>query len=166
MPTHSSIPAWKIPWTEESGGLWSTGSPRVGKDWSDCTIISTSSSSNNILCLPHLAQGLENCAVEVCGNYPFFNHPKRPEFFQKLLNPNEWKKSQNTSHYFTVKMMLILPLSQVSFPKGESWFFSGNKEQAFCSSSSHLPYAPSHVTLFVVSSGWSFYCKKGVLTSL
>ena len=22
MATHSSIPAWKIPWTEESGGLW------------------------------------------------------------------------------------------------------------------------------------------------
>ena len=23
--THSSIPAWRIPWTEEPGGLWSTG---------------------------------------------------------------------------------------------------------------------------------------------
>ena len=27
--THSSIMAWKIPWTEESGGLESTGSQRV-----------------------------------------------------------------------------------------------------------------------------------------
>ena len=27
--THSSIPAWRIPWTEEPGGLWSTGSQRV-----------------------------------------------------------------------------------------------------------------------------------------
>ena len=26
MATHSSILAWKIPWTEESGGLWSMGS--------------------------------------------------------------------------------------------------------------------------------------------
>ena len=26
---HSSIPAWRIPWTEEPGGLWSTGSQRV-----------------------------------------------------------------------------------------------------------------------------------------
>ena len=25
MTTHSSIPAWRIPWTEESGGLWSMG---------------------------------------------------------------------------------------------------------------------------------------------
>ena len=30
--THSSIPAWKIPWTEEPGGLQSTGLHRVGHD--------------------------------------------------------------------------------------------------------------------------------------
>ena len=32
MATHSSILAWKIPWTEEPGGLQSMGSPRVGHD--------------------------------------------------------------------------------------------------------------------------------------
>ena len=32
MATHSSILAWKIPWTEESGGLQSMGSQRVGHD--------------------------------------------------------------------------------------------------------------------------------------
>ena len=26
MATHSSVLAWKIPWTEEPGGLWSKGS--------------------------------------------------------------------------------------------------------------------------------------------
>ena len=31
--THSSIHAWKIPWTEEPGGLQSMGSQRVGHDW-------------------------------------------------------------------------------------------------------------------------------------
>ena len=30
MATHSSILAWKIPWTEEPGGLLSTGSQRFG----------------------------------------------------------------------------------------------------------------------------------------
>ena len=30
MATHSSILAWRIPWTEEPGGLQSTGLPRVG----------------------------------------------------------------------------------------------------------------------------------------
>ena len=32
MVTHSSILAWRIPWTEESGGLQSLGSQRVGHD--------------------------------------------------------------------------------------------------------------------------------------
>ena len=32
MVTHSSILAWRIPWTEESGGLQSMGSQRVGHD--------------------------------------------------------------------------------------------------------------------------------------
>ena len=32
MATHSSILAWRIPWTEESGGLQSMESQRVGHD--------------------------------------------------------------------------------------------------------------------------------------
>ena len=32
MATHSSILACRIPWTEEPGGLQSTGSQRVGHD--------------------------------------------------------------------------------------------------------------------------------------
>ena len=32
MATHSSILAWRIPRTEEPGGLQSTGSQRVGHD--------------------------------------------------------------------------------------------------------------------------------------
>ena len=39
MATHSSILAWRIPWTEEPGRLQSIGSQRVDHDWSDlaCT---------------------------------------------------------------------------------------------------------------------------------
>ena len=32
IATHSSILAWKIPWTEEPGGLQSMRSQRVGHD--------------------------------------------------------------------------------------------------------------------------------------
>ena len=32
MASHSSILAWRIPWTEEPGGLQSMGSQRVGQD--------------------------------------------------------------------------------------------------------------------------------------
>ena len=45
MATHSSILAWKTPWTEEPGGLQSVGSQRVGHDWA----------TNHTLCLYGLA---------------------------------------------------------------------------------------------------------------
>ena len=32
MATHSSIPAWRIPWTEDPGGLQSVGLHRVRHD--------------------------------------------------------------------------------------------------------------------------------------
>ena len=32
MAPHSSIPAWRIPWTEEAGGLQSMGLHRIGHD--------------------------------------------------------------------------------------------------------------------------------------
>ena len=35
MAPHSSVLAWKIPWTGEPGGLLSMGSHRVGNDCSN-----------------------------------------------------------------------------------------------------------------------------------
>ena len=35
MATHSSILAWRIPWTEEPGMLQSTGLHRIGYHWND-----------------------------------------------------------------------------------------------------------------------------------
>ena len=35
ISTHSSILAWRIPWTEESGGLWFIGLQRVRHNQSD-----------------------------------------------------------------------------------------------------------------------------------
>ena len=37
MATHSSVLAWRIPWTEEPEGLQSIGSQRVEHDWSNLT---------------------------------------------------------------------------------------------------------------------------------
>ena len=33
MTTHSSIVAWRIPCMEETGGIQSLGSQRIGRDW-------------------------------------------------------------------------------------------------------------------------------------
>ena len=36
MTTHSSIRAWRIPWTEQPGGLQSMGSQKVGHNLNKC----------------------------------------------------------------------------------------------------------------------------------
>ena len=41
IATHSSILAWRIPWTVEPGGLWSTGLRRVRCNWSDLAQLMT-----------------------------------------------------------------------------------------------------------------------------
>ena len=56
--THSSILAWRIPWTEEAGGLQSIGSQRVRHDWSDSHThtcdFSTNFSSLHLVTRPHV----------------------------------------------------------------------------------------------------------------
>ena len=39
MATHSSVLAWRIPWTGEPGGLPSMGSHRVGHGWGDLAAV-------------------------------------------------------------------------------------------------------------------------------
>ena len=39
MATHPSVPAWRIPWTEEPGGLQSMGSQRLRHDRAANTFI-------------------------------------------------------------------------------------------------------------------------------
>ena len=39
MATHSSILAWRIPWTEEPGGLQSTGSQTVRHDLAQASLV-------------------------------------------------------------------------------------------------------------------------------
>ena len=59
MATHSSILAWEIPWTEESGGLQSMGSQRVRHDWVTSSYFSVRFSSVAQSCLtlqPHELQ--------------------------------------------------------------------------------------------------------------
>ena len=46
MATHSSILAWRIPWTEEPGRLQSKGSKRAGQEWVTNTTVSYTESFN------------------------------------------------------------------------------------------------------------------------
>ena len=70
MATPSSILAWEIPWTEESGVLQSMGSQRVGHDWV------TEPNSTKDCWVSYLAQTLNvNLSVEknacLCTCGPF-----------------------------------------------------------------------------------------------
>ena len=47
MVTHSSIHAWRTPWTEEPGRLQSMGSQRVGHDWAISHIIKNQKIGDN-----------------------------------------------------------------------------------------------------------------------
>ena len=58
METHSCILAWRIPWTEETGGLQSAGLQRVRHGW-----VTTLSFSTNI----HLGR----CSAFVCPDMQF-----------------------------------------------------------------------------------------------
>ena len=57
VATHSRILAWKIPWTQEPGGLQSIGSHRVGHDWSDLALTTA---------LQKCQLGLGFCFVSFC----------------------------------------------------------------------------------------------------
>ena len=46
MAPHSSTLAWKIPWTEEPGGLQSRGLLRVGHDWATSLSLSSIGEGN------------------------------------------------------------------------------------------------------------------------
>ena len=50
MATHSSILAWRIPWTGEPGGLLSTGLHRFRHDWSDFSMHACITKWHNLKC--------------------------------------------------------------------------------------------------------------------
>ena len=60
MATHSSILAWRIPWTEGPGGVQSMGSQRVGHD-------QVTQPHNNVMTLPHpLPYKHVDCVSQIC----------------------------------------------------------------------------------------------------
>ena len=65
--THSSILAWRIPWTEEPGGLQSIRLQRVGHDWVTNTYTATTSLCSVSIDLSILPKSHER-NLTVCGH--------------------------------------------------------------------------------------------------
>ena len=67
MATHSNIPAWKIPWTEETGGPQSVGWQRVEHDWATEHTHSTGDLITTTIPFP---QSLSGILVPVASKAP------------------------------------------------------------------------------------------------
>ena len=96
MATHSRILAWRIPWTEEPGGLQSIGSQRVRRDWSDlrCThAIYTYWQTWNVLGFPGGSESKESaCNVEDPGSIPGSGR----SFGEEDGNPLQYSRLENS----------------------------------------------------------------------
>ena len=69
MVTYSNILAWKIPWTEEPGGLQSMGSQRVRHNWVTNTVrYVTGSCGNSIFTL---LEDLQECFPQKLQHFKF-----------------------------------------------------------------------------------------------
>ena len=76
MAPHSSTLAWKIPWTEEPGGLQSMGSHRVRHDWSDLAAAAAAGNSTQscpALCDPmdYTVHGILQARILEWVAFPF-----------------------------------------------------------------------------------------------
>ena len=68
MATHSSILAWKIPWTEEPGRLQSMGSQRVRHDWANSLSLSLCYSldvQTRVICFTSLSLSFLICITGI-----------------------------------------------------------------------------------------------------
>ena len=74
---YSSTLAWKIPWTEDPGRLWSIGLQRVGQDWSNFT---TCTFRNNFL----ISKNNMIISVDAEKIFDKIQHPLMIKTLQKL----------------------------------------------------------------------------------
>ena len=86
IATHSSILAWRIPWTEEPGQLQSMGSQRIRSDW---------------------ATNIMHCAI----HSPLDHWNQKIDDVNSHLTTNEWEDCPQTDH-----SVFELLLSRSLFP--------------------------------------------------
>ena len=87
MATHSSILAWKIPWTEEPSRLQSTGSQRVGHDWATSLSLSHNATYRFTTFLIQISMKIFTNMEQTILKF-VWNH-KRPWIAKEILRKND-----------------------------------------------------------------------------
>ena len=82
MAPHSSTLAWKIPWTEESGRLQSTGLQRIGDNWA---IFTHSLTRSKKAMAPH--------SSTLAWKIPWMEEPERLQSMGSLRVGHNWATS-------------------------------------------------------------------------
>ena len=72
MATHSSILAWRIPWTEEPDGLLSIESQGAGRDWSSLAHVTY---IKQMASEPILYVHISTAALQTGSSAPSFQSP-------------------------------------------------------------------------------------------
>ena len=81
LATHSSILAWKIPWTEDPGGLQSMGSQRVKHD------LASKPPPHNFSSIIEQVYGETENQIQIYSNIDLLGYLPSPFLFWELLLP-------------------------------------------------------------------------------
>ena len=101
IATHSSIPAWKIPWTKQASRLQSVGPQRVKLDWSDLAL----STSPSLYCKDKF-WGI------------FSESPKSQDFWEMLKHSNHietWYLRKSLCHEKLTNIIINYKIKLVWF---------------------------------------------------
>ena len=98
MATHSSTLAWKVPWTEEPGGLQSMGLRRVGHDRANSLSLFTS----------HIGEGNGNPLQYSCLENPRDGGARWAAVYGVTQS---WAQLKQLSSSSSKGLYLLLPLS-------------------------------------------------------
>ena len=122
MATHSSILAWRIPWTEELGGLQSMGSRRVGHNRVTSQAYISGPRVSLCVCVYiyiYIFKGI---------NYIAYNHPSGvDECFCGFLYSKEVTANMSPSSFNSSSLQSPLVPSSPKFLLADMWYFHTSK---------------------------------------
>ena len=118
IATHSSIQAWRIPWTEEPGGLLSMGLQRIKHDWASKHSIYSIHPSIHLSIYPSIYSSIHTCIhPSIHLSIHLSIHPS----IHLSIHQNEVEKSGVSIRDCLIIYLLILPIHLSIHPSQWGW---------------------------------------------